>query len=344
MAVPDPGPLTKSLLTADLLIYSTDPIPDRVRDRVAAVHGVAAVMPLSMASVSTGGRTLTVAAVDPATYRRFTPLQSARADAVWGRVADGEIAVEPDFPKKLVDADGMLALGNQKAAPELHVGAYAPMVKHISAVVNYRRGAQLELPEHNALLVSTGVLTPSVLTGRIHRIVGREATLQTLATEFDVDVPQAAILSGQSVSAAVGSFTYTPHADGRVTPDPAWVSAHIRTESVPILGAVTCHAVMLRQLRSALTEVVERGLADSIHKGEYGGCYYPRYIAYDPAKGLSLHTWGIAIDLNVPGNQRGTVGEMDRDVVAIFKKWGFAWGGDWNYTDPMHFELAAIVS
>jgi hypothetical protein len=58
---------------------------------------------------------------------------------------------------------------------------------------------------------------------------------------------------------------------------------------------------------------------------------------------LSLHSWGIAVDLNVPGNQRGTVGEMDRTVVAIFKKWGFAWGGDWNYTDPMHFELERIV-
>ena len=43
----------------------------------------------------------------------------------------------------------------------------------------------------------------------------------------------------------------------------------------------------------------------------------------------------------MPGNQRGTVGEMDREVVAIFKKWGFAWGGDWNYTDPMHFEMDA---
>jgi hypothetical protein len=49
------------------------------------------------------------------------------------------------------------------------------------------------------------------------------------------------------------------------------------------------------------------------------------------------------VDLNVAGNQRGTVGEMDRQVVQIFKKWGFAWGGDWNYTDPMHFELASIV-
>ena len=45
----------------------------------------------------------------------------------------------------------------------------------------------------------------------------------------------------------------------------------------------------------------------------------------------------------MPGNQRGTAGEMDRGVVAIFKKWGFAWGGDWNYTDPMHFEMNAVV-
>ena len=43
------------------------------------------------------------------------------------------------------------------------------------------------------------------------------------------------------------------------------------------------------------------------------------------------------------GTVGGTVGEMDRTVVSIFKKWGFAWGGDWSYTDPMHFELARLV-
>jgi hypothetical protein len=122
------------------------------------------------------------------------------------------------------------------------------------------------------------------------------------------------------------------------------VSSYIRQESVPILGTVTCNKGMLPQLRAALTEVVQRGLADKIHPGEYAGCYYPRFIARDPAKGISLHSWGIAVDLNVPGNQRGTVGEMDRQVVQIFKKWGFAWGGDWSYTDPMHFEMASVVA
>ena len=76
--------------------------------------------------------------------------------------------------------------------------------------------------------------------------------------------------------------------------------------------------------------------------GEYAGCYYPRFIAGTTK--LSNHSFGLALDLNVPGNQRGTVGEMDRRVVAVFEKWGFTWGGHWRYTDPMHFEANAIVN
>jgi hypothetical protein len=154
---------------------------------------------------------------------------------------------------------------------------------------------------------------------------------------------QSPLATGGSVADAVGTFSYRWFADGTVQPDPRWVASYIRTETVPILGSVTGNRVMLPQLRGALDEVIARGLADQIHPSEYGGCYVPRFIAHDPSKGLSLHTWGIAVDLNVPGNQRGTTGEMNRDVVAIFKKWGFAWGGDWHYTDPMHFELARIV-
>ena len=142
-------------------------------------------------------------------------------------------------------------------------------------------------------------------------------------------------------ASVVGTFNYTVIGGGRIAPDPAWVSANIATEPVPILGDVTCHVALFPQLRAALEEVVSRGLADEIHPDEYAGCYYPRFIAGSTS--LSNHSFGLALDFNVPGNQRGTVGEMDRDVVAIFKKWGFAWGGDWSYTDPMHFELATVV-
>jgi hypothetical protein len=342
-AVADPGPLKGSLLTADVLVTSSRPISDAVRARVQDVSGVAAVMPLSIASLSANGRTLSIAAVDPAAFRRLTPVQSAQSDAVWSRVAGGEVAVDPGLPRKLEEPKGFLRLGTSQSAPQVHIGAYAPLVKQISAVVDYKRGKQLGIPRNNALLVSTGKLTPSAVTGRLKKVVGPDTTMQTLALEFNVNVLQTAVLTGSSVTDAVGTFSYTPHADGRVSPDPSWVSGYIRTESVPILGSVTCNKGMLPQLRAALTEVVQRGLSSTIHPSEFGGCYYPRYIGYSPANGLSLHTWGIAVDINVPGNLRGTVGQMDRRVVAIFKKWGFAWGGDWGYTDPMHFEMAKVV-
>ena len=326
----------------DLLLTSSKPIPDAVRSAVAKVRGVRAVMPLSLASLSANGRTLTIAAADPAKFRRFTAYASARSDEVWKRVAGGEVAVDPGLPKRLEEPAGYLRLGSSDDAPQVHIGAYAPLVKQISAVVDYKRGEQLGLPRDNALLVSTGMFTPSAVTPRLKKVIGRGLTMQTLALEFDNPV-QTAVLSGSSVTSRVGTFTYSPHPDGTITPDRGWVSTYIRTESVPILGSVTCNKGMIPQLRAALTEVVDLGLADKIHPGEYAGCYYPRYIARDPSKGLSLHSWGIAVDLNVPGNQRGTVGEMDRRVVAIFQKWGFAWGGDWNYTDPMHFEMAKVV-
>jgi hypothetical protein len=61
--------------------------------------------------------------------------------------------------------------------------------------------------------------------------------------------------------------------------------------------------------------------------------------------GISLHSWGIAMDVNPGRNpyQLGNYGAPQTDippkVVGVFKKNGFAWGGDWvGEEDPMHFE------
>jgi len=61
--------------------------------------------------------------------------------------------------------------------------------------------------------------------------------------------------------------------------------------------------------------------------------------------GQSLHSWGIAIDINPGRNpyQLGNWGAPQTDIpqpiIDIFKKHGFAWGGDWpGERDSMHFE------
>jgi D-alanyl-D-alanine carboxypeptidase len=59
---------------------------------------------------------------------------------------------------------------------------------------------------------------------------------------------------------------------------------------------------------------------------------------HDPERGLSVHAWGIAIDLNAASNKPGSRGDMDERVIKIFCEHGFYWGG--NFGDPMHFQFA----
>jgi hypothetical protein len=336
-----PSRLTGRVETPDLLVVAQQTLPRRTQRRVAAVPGVTTTLPLALAAAPLHGRTVTLGAVDPSSYRRFTPRVVAHADAVWQRVAEGDVAITPALADDLDQPlGGDLTIGSLPGGVTLRVGARASMPPRIDAVVNETRGRQLGMRPDNALLVSA--CDPDRVAEVLRRRLHGRATVATL-TAAAPDARQTAFLTGGSLADAVGSFTYRYHPDGSVEPDPSWVAANLRTETVPILGRVTCHRVMLPQLRGALQEVVDSGLGDRIDPGDYGGCYNPRFIANDPSRGLSLHTWGIAVDLDVHGNLRGTQGTMDPRVVDIFKRWGFAWGGDWAYTDPMHFELAALV-
>ena len=287
-----------------------------------------------------------MAAVDPATYRNWvTDTRDAQDRRLWARVANGELSIRPEL-KKLIDGQGNLSLGSAAAATKVHVGAYARQSWLVDAAVNRTWIRTLEMVPDNALLIRTGGTAPDTLEKPVDRVLrGTGAVAQmtdVVAREgLDPDVVQTAVVVG-SAADAVGTFRYTVLSGARIAPDPSWVEEHIVTATVPILGRVTCNRAIFPQLVAALNDVRAQGLAEEIHPGEYAGCYYPRFIAGTTS--LSNHAFGLALDLNVPGNQRGTVGEMDRGVVAIFKRWGFTWGGDWGYTDPMHFEMNTLVS
>lgn len=337
------------LRSADLMVFSHASLGGAVIAAIRRLSGVAAVLPVTMSQVSVQDQLLVLASVDPVSYRNFTPEVVADDDAIWQRVRNGELAVDPSL-RRTLPADGVVQLGAATSAPVAHIGAWAPQITGaIHMVGDAGWAAKLRMRPANGLLISTGMTSPDRVVKPVQRLVGSQVSVQRLDAVarygLDPNVVQTASVVG-SVADAIGHYTYSvaslsAHGDV-VSPDPAWVKDHIITESVPIIGPVTGNRLFFPQLEAALGEVVDRGLAHTIIKREYGGAYFPRFIAGTHT--LSNHAFGLAIDLNVAQNERGTVGQMNRAVVSIFNKWGFTWGGTWAYTDPMHFEINRLMA
>jgi hypothetical protein len=63
---------------------------------------------------------------------------------------------------------------------------------------------------------------------------------------------------------------------------------------------------------------------------------------------MSMHGYAAAIDLNLKFSDywlwtdaKGPVryrNRMPQQIVEIFERHGFIWGGKWNHYDTMHFE------
>lgn len=87
-----------------------------------------------------------------------------------------------------------------------------------------------------------------------------------------------------------------------------------------------------------LEETARRGY--KLRRGECWG------YANRPIKGGSApsnHSWGLAVDLNAPANPQTDrlVTDMPVWMPALWKAWGFRWGGDYQpptKKDAMHYE------
>jgi hypothetical protein len=128
-----------------------------------------------------------------------------------------------------------------------------------------------------------------------------------------------------------------PYGGDWVRLDPAWVRRNIVAARVPVLGTVTCNRRMIGDLRAAMRSLQRRGLSRLVDRGDYAGCYAPRRI---PSSGsLSLHGYGLAVDLNASRNGQYRRGDQDPRLVRAMERHGFTWGGRWpTAPDPMHFE------
>jgi hypothetical protein len=112
---------------------------------------------------------------------------------------------------------------------------------------------------------------------------------------------------------------------------------NVVSHDFPVIGKQCFHAELIPVLEAVMEEIKARGLDGEIKQV---GTWCPRHKMHDPKRGLSTHSWAIAIDLNWATNAPGTRGDLDAGIVEVFERFGFEWGGRWSYKDPMHFQYA----
>ena len=102
---------------------------------------------------------------------------------------------------------------------------------------------------------------------------------------------------------------------------------------------IYCNRDIIKPLEQAFRNIIDRGLI--VELKTWNGCHNIR-----PKRGLkswSLHSWGIAVDINAATNPLGAEPTMSPELVKCFTDAGFNWGGNFKTRkDGMHFELAKI--
>ena len=182
---------------------------------------------------------------------------------------------------------------------------------------------------------------------------GLVSTSVRIRRSWDAADPDDTIGMAQT-KATLGEFAYRVNANGSVSQDAAWVGASLPAGRELLNGAIPirarCHNVVKPAIQAALAEVAAAGLGGVINVSDAntaGGCHLARFNRLTPDSSLgflSRHSWGMAIDTNTRGSCQGCAPPDFATrpggcrVVQIFRKHGFAWGGNFLTPDGMHFE------
>lgn len=140
-----------------------------------------------------------------------------------------------------------------------------------------------------------------------------------------------------------GKFAYSEMRGGRIKILDDWPEKNLIIVDLPVVGKHTLHKNIADGLIDIFKVIqfydlpVNLIYPTPIH---WDGCYMPRHKMWNPKRNLSIHSWACAVDLNATENPPGADGKMSPQIVEIFEKYGWTWGGRFHntYKDPMHFQ------
>lgn len=189
----------------------------------------------------------------------------------------------------------------------------------------------------------TQIVSPASVLAGLKKYGIRIGTVYRLRSSWDRENPDGT-LGTATTKKLLGEFSYRPTVGSSILVAGTWTLRNIawKMRYTDIKLGNNCHKIVAAAIQGALTEIKNSGLSryiDTRNSNRYGGCFVGRYNRLASKFGApSRHAWGMAIDINTDTNPQGGVPQMNCDVVRIFRKWGFAWGGNFWPADGMHFE------
>lgn len=93
-------------------------------------------------------------------------------------------------------------------------------------------------------------------------------------------------------------------------------------------------------LEKGLRNVIERGLTKELKT--WDGVYIIRKKRLGSSH--SLHSWGLAFDMNAFENGQGVKPKLSSEFVKCFTDAGMEWGGNWKgrMQDGMHMQIGKL--
>lgn len=101
---------------------------------------------------------------------------------------------------------------------------------------------------------------------------------------------------------------------------------------------IYCNRDLVMPLSKAFQELIRTGHVNELKT--WDGCFNIRKKRGGST--MSLHSWGVAVDLNAYANCFGCRPQLSAGFVKCFTDNGFDWGGTWRKPDGMHFQLKTI--
>ena len=101
---------------------------------------------------------------------------------------------------------------------------------------------------------------------------------------------------------------------------------------------IYCNKDLVLPLQQAFKNLIDTGRVAELKT--WDGCFNIRKKR--GLSSMSLHSWGLAIDVNSSWNQLGKIPTLSDEFVKCFTDAGFTWGGTWKRCDPMHFQISKL--